>query len=245
MSTPDRDGGDVPFGLAADFRLEPATYGHFANQPSEEACRWRTAERHDQECERYFDCPSHLLERALSVSEHSDEEEHDEHMEEDMEQDGDEGRPDSGAVSPPSDGGDEESLQRARPPSPALPTAAAAATNPGPGDLQEDRDRPGTGARNPITVHDSSSDSDRPAAEVDSGAPLYPAPAPVPGGSGAAAGPVVRTSTILAPRPGPTVTERPGGSDAQPPRWQPDSDVTYCPICSTQFSIWIRKHHCR
>ncbi|CAK7232760.1 hypothetical protein SBRCBS47491_008379 [Sporothrix bragantina] len=29
------------------------------------------------------------------------------------------------------------------------------------------------------------------------------------------------------------------------PRWQPDSEVTYCPICFQQFSIFVRKHHCR
>ncbi|OAA67506.1 Zinc finger, FYVE-type [Cordyceps fumosorosea ARSEF 2679] len=29
------------------------------------------------------------------------------------------------------------------------------------------------------------------------------------------------------------------------PRWQPDAEVTLCPICHTQFSIWVRKHHCR
>lgn len=29
------------------------------------------------------------------------------------------------------------------------------------------------------------------------------------------------------------------------PRWQPDAEVTYCPICSTQFSWFNRKHHCR
>lgn len=32
---------------------------------------------------------------------------------------------------------------------------------------------------------------------------------------------------------------------AGPPRWQPDAEVTYCPICRTQFSFFIRKHHCR
>lgn len=29
------------------------------------------------------------------------------------------------------------------------------------------------------------------------------------------------------------------------PRWQPDAEVTFCPICRTQFSFLIRKHHCR
>ncbi|KAL4897505.1 hypothetical protein BDV59DRAFT_190490 [Aspergillus ambiguus] len=29
------------------------------------------------------------------------------------------------------------------------------------------------------------------------------------------------------------------------PRWQPDSEVTNCPICATPFSFWYRKHHCR
>lgn len=44
--------------------------------------------------------------------------------------------------------------------------------------------------------------------------------------------------------------ERPDGSRQETPefvlpRWQPDAEVTLCPICNTQFSIWVRKHHCR
>lgn len=34
-------------------------------------------------------------------------------------------------------------------------------------------------------------------------------------------------------------------SDIVLPRWQPDAEVTICPICHTQFSIFVRKHHCR
>lgn len=34
-------------------------------------------------------------------------------------------------------------------------------------------------------------------------------------------------------------------SDIVLPRWQPDAEVTLCPICHTQFSIFVRKHHCR
>ncbi|KAJ5698098.1 hypothetical protein N7462_000103 [Penicillium macrosclerotiorum] len=33
--------------------------------------------------------------------------------------------------------------------------------------------------------------------------------------------------------------------DLDLPRWQPDSEVTSCPICGTIFSFWYRKHHCR
>ncbi|PVH88332.1 FYVE-domain-containing protein [Cadophora sp. DSE1049] len=29
------------------------------------------------------------------------------------------------------------------------------------------------------------------------------------------------------------------------PKWQPDATVTLCPICRTQFSFFVRKHHCR
>ncbi|PYH43615.1 phosphatidylinositol-3-phosphate-binding ubiquitin-protein ligase [Aspergillus saccharolyticus JOP 1030-1] len=29
------------------------------------------------------------------------------------------------------------------------------------------------------------------------------------------------------------------------PRWQPDAEVTNCPICGAAFSFWYRKHHCR
>ncbi|PLB51544.1 FYVE-domain-containing protein [Aspergillus steynii IBT 23096] len=29
------------------------------------------------------------------------------------------------------------------------------------------------------------------------------------------------------------------------PRWQPDTEVTECPICGIPFSFWYRKHHCR
>lgn len=33
--------------------------------------------------------------------------------------------------------------------------------------------------------------------------------------------------------------------DIRLPRWQPDAEASKCPICSTIFSLWYRKHHCR
>ena len=34
-------------------------------------------------------------------------------------------------------------------------------------------------------------------------------------------------------------------SDQAVPSWQPDSDVSKCPICGIQFTWYYRKHHCR
>ncbi|KAI1439657.1 FYVE-domain-containing protein [Annulohypoxylon stygium] len=42
-----------------------------------------------------------------------------------------------------------------------------------------------------------------------------------------------------------TFSPRRSPQDVTLPRWQPDSEVTYCPICRTQFSFFVRKHHCR
>ncbi|GAP83358.1 putative Fyve zinc finger protein [Rosellinia necatrix] len=47
----------------------------------------------------------------------------------------------------------------------------------------------------------------------------------------------------------PSFIPRPGQSGAHPeftlPRWQPDAEVTHCPICDTQFGMFLRRHHCR
>lgn len=37
--------------------------------PHNSVCQWRTEQFHDEECSRYFDCPSHIVERILSDNE--------------------------------------------------------------------------------------------------------------------------------------------------------------------------------
>lgn len=39
--------------------------------------------------------------------------------------------------------------------------------------------------------------------------------------------------------------EEESGQDITLPRWQPDSEVSSCPICHNIFTFWYRKHHCR
>jgi hypothetical protein len=84
-----------------------------------------------------------------------------------------------------------------------------------------------------------------------------------PASSHAAATPAVPGSSFatpieLSPSPPQPLPERPdnthrtswsqsanGYMEYIRPRWQPDSEVTNCPICGTTFSFWYRKHHCR
>ena len=59
-----------------------------------------------------------------------------------------------------------------------------------------------------------------------------------------------RTSGTYVERPlprTPSFTNSPGARSIEfvLPRWQPDSEVTECPICGRSFAFWLRKHHCR
>jgi hypothetical protein len=244
------------------------------------ACRWRTARYYDQECSRYFDCPSHVVERALSDSEQEQEEEPggDHHQEEDIESGDSAERAGPGAVSPSSD--DEESGgvgQRARSPPPGLPTAlyetagASASTRSGEpsGEAPGRQAQAGESAGHPILSSDGSPEppptrveSERPAVsapnepngdrELPTLSPLslagrrsVTAPRFQAANQPESPSPHAPTSAQGPSNVRPTVTEGRRPSELVLPRWQPDAEVTYCPICHTQFSIFVRKHHCR
>ncbi|KAK4236758.1 hypothetical protein C8A03DRAFT_45286 [Achaetomium macrosporum] len=228
-------------------------------------CRWRTARYHDQECSRYFDCPSHTVERALSDGGHGREHEEQQDMEPQDDQ----------PVSPLSEEGSEsEDTLRARSPSPDVPVAAGEATNTsmeapriaeegpergssGPSSTspaflvnnQPLRIRPRAGSARPEATGNDSGDGG-------GGMPRSPGPVPMRRSSGVlprsqladrpAAGPASPTRLVSGPSPSPsTPAEHSSPSEVVLPRWQPDSEVTYCPFCGTQFSFFVRKHHCR
>ena len=50
--------------------------------------------------------------------------------------------------------------------------------------------------------------------------------------------PLPRTPSTTSPKPRLT-------GEIVLPRWQPDSEVSECPICKRTFTFWFRKHHCR
>ncbi|KAK4673157.1 hypothetical protein QC763_109360 [Podospora pseudopauciseta] len=247
------DGGSSVSGSDYIERQDQGRQAHTA------ACEWRTARFHDRECSRYWDCPSHAVERALS--EHRQEEAQGRGGDHDMD-DGEE-RPDPGAVSPLSEDDEPdrgaEGNTRPRSPSPEVPASEAlpAARNlrtevpNDSGYSNEQRTASGASAENPIIVVSSPATAFRRQPRFSESAPGLSRTEPRRTRDGytsvfqeqdASSG----SSGAATPRHQPLLPSRgdPSG-ELILPRWQPDAEVTYCPICNAQFSIFVRKHHCR
>ncbi|KAK3310167.1 FYVE zinc finger-domain-containing protein [Chaetomium strumarium] len=246
----------------------PSDRGYGAQQALPSVCQWRTARYHDQECSRYFDCPSHVVERAPS----DDGQEREDEERQDVESQ------DTQPVSPISGDSEEESegeeTLRARSPSPEVPVAASEAND---ASLEArraaaegpERGNSGLSSTSPAFLGDDQPLGIQPRAESerqgttesdsrdgDGGMQTALGPMPMPRTSRVPLGlqPVdrpaasVAATTGLAPGPSPslsTAAEHTSPSEMVLPRWQPDSEVTYCPFCGTQFSFFVRKHHCR
>ncbi|KAK3950943.1 FYVE zinc finger-domain-containing protein [Pseudoneurospora amorphoporcata] len=266
--------------------------------PPPPMCQWRNSTFHDQECSRYFDCPTHMVERVISDGESEEEEEEEEEEDEEEEsrarldqpdESDDEEQSQPGDVSPLSGSEHEGGMDIATSPDasrgvsplPPSPERGGQETSPlagmdyppvpgeQPGDDTFVPTTPLVGtAENPISLDDSPVQTrgqpqfgyfaQRAAStdEYGSGTATTPvSPGPSRGGVPS------RLREVYESPPTPTTDVSPRlvrGLSQQPPpaqrrvleeivlpRWQPDAEVTYCPICHTQFSIFVRKHHCR
>lgn len=291
MSSPDYS-SDSSSGASSD-RSSPAR-----------VCPHRNARFHDQECSRYFDCPSHLLERATSEVAASD----NQHDEEDQEDVDEEGGISSNEISPISEDGPGGQDRDDAPAAGVDLEAEPEADNSGHDVIDLTASSPennqssspeivsgvsqvsgvergvtepfgqGRSQLEPEVIDLTGDSSEEPAQpgpsnlnqNVERALPTLP-----PSASGSsisshrsagAGSPAFQRRPATPPSPPPASRRRTSSnafaatrashqqqrlpesrrpSDLVLPRWQPDAEVTLCPICHTQFSIFIRKHHCR
>ncbi|KLU91129.1 hypothetical protein MAPG_09652 [Magnaporthiopsis poae ATCC 64411] len=269
--------------------------GSDAPEVESAACRWRDERYFDQECSRYFDCPSHLVERAVSEQGAGDWREHDNPAPTPGAEPGTDNRLSEGASTsasaevdqlsgpPPSDrvvtdnsnnseavterlvAADDGSIGRAPAPMPTPPPGAAST----PGHVEDNQEgsprstlveapqvqtataplalsnTSGNDRSTPVPIPGSRPLPARPHRDAEE-PPLPSLPPPSPQAERHTAR--LGAPPTLVPRASPA-GESTGRRQPAPaivlPRWQPDAEVTLCPICHTQFSIFVRKHHCR
>ncbi|KAK3337198.1 FYVE zinc finger-domain-containing protein [Cercophora scortea] len=240
------DGGQAPIELSSS-DSESSSHLSSGHHRRPAVCPWRTRRFWDQECERYFDCPSHHIVRA--PTDHDEDENRRQDPQDVAHEDGEQhAHAGSGSISPVSEDDDEGGRGVPSPPSPSISPAqqapAGSAENP---IILVDDDEPAQ-ADNRLTPPVS-----RPADDGNWVPQSLPRTTPTPGASRvdltAVAGPLSAspTSSPTGLLPGSASGTAGHGSQGQLvlPRWQPDAEATYCYNCQSQFSIFVRKHHCR
>ncbi|RDA89728.1 hypothetical protein CP533_6851 [Ophiocordyceps camponoti-saundersi (nom. inval.)] len=235
-SGPIPTGGPEPTGEVQD---SDSSGGSTAPLP----CPWRTSLYHDDECSRYFDCPTHTLERDLSPTGSHGQSNAPLNGSRTAASAGDTAdMPTTGSVSL------REFLE--------TPTAGPSATSSG---IRSGETRPipvRTSSLSGVTMAGSSSRNPIASIQLPSGRESGPFSPPTTdqrrqltsrrsqGGVGMQRS---RPSEDGGGGGGASQyrTQGSGSPEVALPRWQPDAEVTYCPICNAQFSIFVRKHHCR
>jgi hypothetical protein len=239
--------------------------GSGESSPRPRTCRWRTSEFYDQECSRYFDCPTHVVERRVRDNDLDDEDVA--HagralasIELQSEDDFDSSAPrNSGAALSPAMGETNSSFEspnlgeildeedRAPPPEDlealdAEPTVLR----------QVDGPAEASGGMVELDVHPEDGAPPVPPARNSSQPELPPLPIiRLPEESSSNLVHLNSSGNEATGTRSPRLSsqeesnERRGPPEIVLPRWQPDAEVTICPICHTQFSIFVRKHHCR
>ena len=229
-------------------------------------CPYRTSRLSDRECARYLDCPTHLQERSDvengdgGAGPSSAPEPVDADNQSDLEQEPPppNGAPRTDAVSPPRGEDDRDDMCSSVP---DVQTRDDVST-------LDDGSRNGASSPQHTDELSHSSDSEdegvaEDAAEDAAEAPITlrqaleetresqngstPNEAAPPQINHTTAGPISRASLPNPPMASPhnPRTGPRSPADFALPRWQPDAEVTCCPICRTQFGFFVRKHHCR
>lgn len=239
------------------------------------SCPWKTRQFYNQECSRYFDCPTHTIERRLSIDEQHesplnesrqapDRESEDELYSSEAEQDLGVDR--LGHL----DMTTNPAAQRPEPePSSSLAGVVESESErshgaedaPSQGPPVPTHREPSDAPRSQLTglaalsIATNDTDSIEPITHQQPGleesSPVSPLSRHIPTASqsslsqdhGTERAPQQDTSTLQSPRSHQARSRE--SPDFMLPRWQPDAEATYCPICHTQFSIFVRKHHCR
>ncbi|KAM7200459.1 FYVE zinc finger domain containing protein [Rhypophila sp. PSN 637] len=313
MATHDRGGtsSQAAAGLSSDSESGSSYVGSGQSSPRSSSCRWRTTRFHDQECSRYFDCPSHIVERAPSHDEEEDDEDDNHtqgyerrgHTEQEEVEITDHGHDTSGdgTVSPVSDDNRSDAGQGPRTReavSPSREASTADDTEESPDgedevEITESRNISENSEASRVFVHrrGASGSAENPIVLPDDSPPQSPSrhqhyTVTAPSSSvvqvaqqatpASSIPPATRYPPAVFPRPAeaeeearshgfrnsgftrlseailasqatrpPLARPPPRSPDIVLPRWQPDAEVTYCPICTTQFSVFVRKHHCR
>ncbi|RDA82627.1 hypothetical protein CP532_1219 [Ophiocordyceps camponoti-leonardi (nom. inval.)] len=240
MASPTRPSGPILTGgpePTGEVQGSQSSDGSAASLP----CPWRTPLYHDDECSRYFDCPTHTLERDLSTTESH----------------GRSHAPLSGprTAAPPRDTtdlpttGDDAPREMLQTPI-AGPSEISSAIRSG-----ETRPIPArTSSLTGGTITGTSLRSPIPSTQLSSGRESGSFSSPItdqrrpPTARRSHGGPSMQRARSSEDGGGASQHRTQGGGSSPEvalPRWQPDAEVTYCPICNTQFSIFVRKHHCR
>ncbi|KAI2618355.1 FYVE-domain-containing protein [Hypoxylon sp. NC1633] len=230
--------------------------------PDKPACSYQNSEFFGRECSRYHDCPTHIMERSTADdnrSEGSDQSEQHEAVSMQLN-----GTMEDGTTT------ENSSTESSREDAP-LPGQVSASgsershvnTN---GSSSEDTSLPSPPAIPPtdqesapqeqpegITLREALNQTAESLGDLSirDGAQSLPEaatsqPPPIDTRQNLTTSSTSRPASSLNPI-APSFVPRPESSpqEISLSRWQPDSEVTYCPICHTQFSFFVRKHHCR